>query len=36
VPGPALIAEKFATTLVLPGRVAHVDDDLVLIIEPQA
>ncbi|MFD6222293.1 hydantoinase/oxoprolinase family protein [Nocardia asteroides] len=36
VPGPALIAEKFATTLVLPGRVAHVDDDLNLIIEPQA
>ncbi|MEV0063415.1 hydantoinase/oxoprolinase family protein [Nocardia sp. NPDC050718] len=35
VPGPALIAEKFATTLVLPGRVAHVDDDLTLIIEPQ-
>jgi N-methylhydantoinase A len=36
VPGPALIAEKFATTVVLPGRVAHVDDDLTLIIEPQA
>ncbi|MCP2276254.1 hydantoinase/oxoprolinase family protein [Nocardia amikacinitolerans] len=36
VPGPALIAEKFATTLVLPGRAAHVDDDLNLIIEPQA
>lgn len=36
VPGPALIAEKFATTLVLPGRAAHVDDDLDLIIEPQA
>ncbi|NEW26621.1 hydantoinase/oxoprolinase family protein [Nocardia cyriacigeorgica] len=36
VPGPALIAEKFATTLVLPGRAARVDDDLNLIIEPQA
>ncbi|MFI6572307.1 hydantoinase/oxoprolinase family protein [Nocardia fluminea] len=36
VSGPALIAEKFATTLVLPGRVAQVDDDLNLIIEPQA
>ncbi|MFI9637065.1 hydantoinase/oxoprolinase family protein [Nocardia sp. NPDC051929] len=36
VPGPALIAEKFATTLVLPGRAAHVDDDTNLIIEPQA
>ncbi len=34
VAGPALIAEKFATTLVLPGRAAHVDDDLNLIIEP--
>ncbi|MGV9725242.1 hydantoinase/oxoprolinase family protein [Nocardia beijingensis] len=36
VPGPALIAEKFATTLVLPGRAAHVDNDTNLIIEPQA
>ncbi|RDI55991.1 hydantoinase/oxoprolinase family protein [Nocardia mexicana] len=35
VPGPALVAEKFATTLVLPGRTAFVDDDLNLIIEPQ-
>ncbi|MFI2280745.1 hydantoinase/oxoprolinase family protein [Nocardia beijingensis] len=36
VPGPALIAEKFATTLVLPGRAAYLDDDINLIIEPQA
>ncbi|MCD2197652.1 hydantoinase/oxoprolinase family protein [Actinomycetospora endophytica] len=35
VPGPALVTEKFATTVVLPGRTAHVDDDLNLIIEPQ-
>jgi N-methylhydantoinase A len=35
VVGPALIAEKFATTVVLSGRVAHLDDDLNLIIEPQ-
>lgn len=34
--GPALVVEKFATTLVLPGRVAYVDDDLNLIIEPQS
>lgn len=34
VAGPALIAEKFATTLVLPDRRAVVDDDLNLIIEP--
>lgn len=36
VHGPALVAEKFATTLVLPGRTARVDDDLNLIIEPQS
>lgn len=36
VAGPALVAEKFATTVVLPGRVAYVDDDLNLIIEPQS
>lgn len=35
VSGPALVTEKFATTLVLPGRTAHVDDALNLIIEPQ-
>lgn len=35
VAGPALVAEKFATIVVLPGRVAHVDDDLNLIVEPQ-
>ncbi|TSD94112.1 hydantoinase/oxoprolinase family protein [Skermania sp. ID1734] len=34
--GPALVAEKFATTVVLPGRVAYVDDDRNLIIEPQS
>jgi N-methylhydantoinase A len=34
--GPAVVAEKFATTLVLPGRIADVDDDLNLIIEPQS
>jgi N-methylhydantoinase A len=34
--GPALVAEKFATTLVLPGRMAYVDDDLNLILEPQS
>lgn len=34
--GPALIAEKFAMTLVLPERVAHVDDALNLVIEPQS
>lgn len=34
VVGPALVAEKFATTVVLPGRMAYVDDDLNLIIEP--
>lgn len=33
VAGPALITEKFATTLVLPGRHAYVDDGLNLIIE---
>lgn len=31
--GPALVAEKFATTLVLPGRRAHVDEHGLLIIE---
>lgn len=36
VQGPALVAEKFATTLVLPGRTAYVDGDLNLIIEPQS
>lgn len=36
VAGPALVAEKFATTAVLPGRVAYADDDLNLIIEPQS
>lgn len=36
VHGPALIAEKYATTLVLPGRTASLDDDLNLIIEPQS
>ena len=36
VSGPALIAEKFATSVVLPGYEAHVDDDLNLIIEPQS
>ncbi|ALJ18972.1 hydantoinase/oxoprolinase family protein [Microbacterium sp. No. 7] len=36
VDGPALIAEKFATTLVLPGRRAFVDDDLNLIIDRRA
>jgi N-methylhydantoinase A len=35
VTGPALIAEKFATTVVLPGRAAYVDDNLNLIIEPK-
>lgn len=34
--GPALVAEKFATSVVLPGRMAHVDSDLNLIIEPQS
>ncbi|MFT3660966.1 MAG: hydantoinase/oxoprolinase family protein [Gordonia sp. (in: high G+C Gram-positive bacteria)] len=34
VDGPALIAEKFATTLVLPGRSAYLDSDLNLIIDP--
>ncbi|MEV6895584.1 hydantoinase/oxoprolinase family protein [Kribbella sp. NPDC051137] len=36
VAGPALVAEKFATTVVLPGRMAFVDDDLNLIIDPQS
>ncbi|MBY8856929.1 hydantoinase/oxoprolinase family protein [Nocardia sp. CA2R105] len=36
VHGPALIAEKYATTLVLPGRTASLDDDLNLIIEPRS
>lgn len=36
VQGPGLVAEKFATTLVLPGRTAYVDGDLNLIIEPQS
>ncbi|WP_063063435.1 hydantoinase/oxoprolinase family protein [Nocardia violaceofusca] len=36
VHGPALVAEKYATTLVLPGRTASLDDDLNLIIEPQS
>jgi N-methylhydantoinase A len=33
VAGPAVVAEKFATTVVLPGRHARVDDDRLLIIE---
>jgi N-methylhydantoinase A len=33
VVGPALVTEKFATTLVLPGRHAYIDDGLNLIIE---
>ncbi|MGV9674061.1 hydantoinase/oxoprolinase family protein [Nocardia sp. NPDC003482] len=36
VDGPALVVEKYATTLVLPGRTASLDDDLNLIIEPQS
>jgi N-methylhydantoinase A len=36
VVGPAIVAEKFATTLVLPGRVAYVDESLNLIIESQS
>lgn len=36
IAGPALVAEKFATTVVLPGRTAYVDDALNLIIEPQS
>lgn len=36
VQGPALVSEKFATTLVLPDRTACVDGDLNLIIEPQS
>ena len=36
IAGPALVAEKFATSLVLPGRVAYVDADLNLIIEPKS
>ncbi|WP_216893522.1 hydantoinase/oxoprolinase family protein [Nocardia alni] len=36
VRGPALVAEKYATTLVLPGRTASLDDDLNLIIEPRS
>ncbi|MBC3191718.1 hydantoinase/oxoprolinase family protein [Pseudonocardia sp. C8] len=35
VPGPAIVAERFATTVVLPGRCARVDDDGLLIIENQ-
>jgi N-methylhydantoinase A len=33
--GPALVAEKFATCVVLPSHEARVDDDLNLIIEPK-
>lgn len=36
VDGPCLIVEEFATTLVLPGRVAHIDPDFHLIIEQQS
>lgn len=35
ISGPALVAEKFATSVVLPGHEARVDDDLNLIIEPK-
>jgi N-methylhydantoinase A len=35
ITGPALVAEKFATSVVLPGHEAQVDDDLNLIIEPK-
>jgi N-methylhydantoinase A len=31
--GPALVVEKFATSVVLPGRETYVDDSLNLIIE---
>jgi N-methylhydantoinase A len=34
--GPALISEKFATTLVLAGRRAGIDEDFNLIIEPES
>ncbi|GAB3350251.1 hydantoinase/oxoprolinase family protein [Amycolatopsis echigonensis] len=33
VNGPAIVSEKFATTVVLPGRRARVDADRLLIIE---
>ncbi|MDQ0382518.1 hydantoinase/oxoprolinase family protein [Amycolatopsis thermophila] len=33
VTGPAIVSEKFATTVVLPGRRARIDDDRLLIIE---
>lgn len=33
VGGPAIVSEKFATTVVLPGRRARVDADRLLIIE---
>ncbi|NMO03235.1 hydantoinase/oxoprolinase family protein [Gordonia sp. TBRC 11910] len=36
VSGPALVTEKFATTLVLPNRHAYVDDDGNLIVESPA
>ncbi|GAB92554.1 hydantoinase/oxoprolinase family protein [Gordonia rhizosphera] len=36
VAGPALVTEKFATTLVLPDRHAYVDDDGNLIVESPA
>jgi N-methylhydantoinase A len=35
ISGPALVAEKFATSVVLPGHEAWVDDHLNLIIEPK-
>lgn len=35
VAGPAVISEKFATTLVLPGRAAFVDDNRLLVIADQ-
>jgi N-methylhydantoinase A len=35
ITGPALVAEKFATSVILPGHAAQVDDDLNLIIEPK-
>ena len=33
VEGPCLVVEDFATTLVLPGRAAHLDHSYNLVIE---
>ncbi|MDT3444708.1 MULTISPECIES: hydantoinase/oxoprolinase family protein [unclassified Pseudofrankia] len=33
--GPALVSEKYASTLVLPGRRAYIDDSNLLILEYQ-